>query len=598
MNVDCLIPLTEIKMPDFLEANLRVLHRLNAPIIQWLAAQKVDLKDLNNHLVTNQRGGLDWRLPSGQGIFDAIAPQAAYRDWIPQEKAHTSATVIVGCNLGYGIHHVLANTPDSHKILVLEPRPEMVLACLAQTEYGPFLETKRLFFIPPDHQLLRDIAWHLALQYVFGSIFVRSDMPSRQLGPEYAKWTDHCEGIFEDLGCLITTIRTHQDLMVGNELRNFARAIEEGSLISLKDQGQGLSAVVLGAGPSLADFAPLMAGNPGNALYACGLQTLPALQEHGLKPHVCMAVDPTTSLKRVYDRLDMEWAKDIPLIYSRAADPEILRAYPGPTHPVWTFGGIGTNMPRDRELMIDGGGNVGVALTRFLVWCGVDQIILAGQDFAFRGERTHVAGHLVYNNTFHFVPGRHVELKNRDGQAIYSSLSYVTPLRALENDLKRWNTPVFNLYGGGAIIKGSTEVTWEQVIAKGLLDSVPGRLQQFLSALNQARSPRPWPVFEVRSDQWASSLRSVQKRLEGLFRRANKNQEEIHTILEQILVFFRQDPLYQPYLFKEIFSLAGLAHATCTYGRKELTQCRRITERAVKKVQDVDLYLVHNRKAA
>jgi hypothetical protein len=270
---------------DYLGKNLQALQKKKAPILQWLAKENPDLEETRSHLVINQRGLLDWRLPTGKGIFDAIAPQVAYRDWIPADMADTSATIIVGCNLGYGVNQILANTPDTHKVLVLEPRSEMILGCLGHTDYRPFFENQKLSLIPPDREILATLAWQLPLQYVYGNIFLRSDMPSRQLGPEYAFWTNLWKETLEDMSSLIATMQSGQDKMVCNELRNFARAMEDGSPLALKNQGQGITAVVLGAGPSLAKFAPFLAKNPGNALYACGLQTLPALQEHGLKPH-------------------------------------------------------------------------------------------------------------------------------------------------------------------------------------------------------------------------------------------------------------------------------------------------------------------------
>ncbi len=587
-----------MKAHPFLKANLEALQRLNAPIFQWLTTQNPDVSGFDGNIITNKHGLLDWSLPNGQGLFDSISQQVAYRDWIPKDKTDTSATVIVGSNLGYGVNHVLANTPHSHQVLVLEPRPEILLACLSQTDYRDFFETGKLFFVPPDREFLGGMGWQLALQYVFGNIFLRSDMPCRQLGPEYAAWTGHIKEALEDFSCGITTLRRAQDIMVKNELKNFSRAMRDGNLLALKNQGQGLSAVVLGAGPSLADFAPLLAEKPGGALYTCGLQTLPALQEHGLKPHLCMAVDYTTALKKVFDRLDMERARDIPLIYSLTLDPEVLNAYPGPTIPVWTLGGLSSNMPQDREFVLATRGNVGVALTRFLAWCGVDQIILAGQDFAWQGEKTHVSGHLSDENSFCFNPERHIKMKNKDGETIYSDLAYVTPLRGLESDLKQLNIPVFNLYGGGAVIEGSIEVTWEQVLSEGLVNSTPGSLEHFLKAMNQCRAPRPWPVFEARSIQWAGSLYSVEKRLKKLFKKASECQEEIHKIFNQILLFLRQDPLYQPYLFKEILGMAGLVHARPSYGFEELAECRKIVKRVLEKVRAMDQHLIYDRKAA
>jgi len=580
---------------DYLDKNIEVLQRTNAPIYRWLTAKNPDVTDIQGCLMINHRGLVDWRLLSGNGIFDAIAPQVAYRDWIPTDRADTSATIIMGCNLGYGLNRVLSNTPDSHKVLVLEPRSEMILACLGHTDYRPFFENQKLSFIPPDRRFLPVVARQLSLQYVFGNVFLRSDMPSWQLGPEYATWSNHCKKALEDMSCNMTTMRQNQDVMVGNELKNYARAMDDGSLLALRNQGKGITAVVLGAGPSLSRFAPFLARNPGSALYCCGFQTLPALRDYGLKPHFCMAVDHTSALKMVYDRLDMEWAKGIPLIYSCAIDPKVLEMYPGPTVPLWTLGGLGSNMPRDREFVLDAGGNVGVALARFLVWCNVDQVVLVGQDFAWQGKKTHVAGHLSGDAEFVFDPAQHRALKNRDAQTIYSALPYVVPLRSLEKDIQRWSTRVFNLYGGGAVIKGATEVSWKQVEEEGLLRSHPNRLKDFLHRFDGARSPRRWPGFESRSAQWVSSLGAVQKRLAKLSKEAAKNQLEIQGVLSQILVFLRQDPLYQPYLFKEILGMAGLVHTKDSYAAPEVAECQNILKKVLNKVKEVDSYLVRHR---
>ena len=116
---------------SFLETNLQALKIGNTAIFRWLAAQEPNPRNLDSCLFTNRWGLLDWRLPSGKGLFDPIPPRMLYAEWIPREKGNTSATLIVGCNLGYGINHVLSNTSHTHKVLVLEPRQEMLLACLS-----------------------------------------------------------------------------------------------------------------------------------------------------------------------------------------------------------------------------------------------------------------------------------------------------------------------------------------------------------------------------------------------------------------------------------------------------------------------------------
>jgi hypothetical protein len=386
----------------------------------------------------------------------------------------------------------------------------------------------------------------------------------------------------------MNTLRSGQDTMVKNELNNIARAMKDGSISHLENRGQGLSAVVLGAGPSLPTYARLLADHLGEALYASPFQVLPVLQRHGLKPHLCFAIDYTEGLKAVYEHLDKKWVKDIPLIYSCKVAPDIIDAYPGPTLPIWTAGGVGTHLWGGRALILDSGRNVGIALTRFLKWCGVSQMLLVGFDFAWSGETTHAPGHPASGQIFCFNPRHHIQMKNKNGEIIFSTSVFLTALRTLEAELKETKAKVFNLYGGNAVIDGAETVTWDDVLSRGLLQSETGSLERFLRHLCQNPSPWPLPASEVRSLHWSDSLRSAQRRLERLFKKANRNQNEIHTALNQLLIFLNQDPLCRPYLLNEVRNLAGLVFVKPSYGIKELVQCKQIIKQTLRKVREMD----------
>jgi len=578
---------------SFLKENLEALEQLNLPLCRWLKTQVVDMNNIETGLIWNSHGLIDWPLPSGKGLFETINPNQFYRNWVVEGDADRSASIIIGCNLGYGINHLLSNTPNKHKVLVMEPNPEILMACLSQTDYRRFFQIHKLFFLPPDTDVIRETLFRqLELYYEFGKIDMRKDLPSQQIGPEYAQWGQKCNEVLKDFKIEMDTIHVHQDKMVGNELNNFARAMHDGSLLNLKNQGKGLTAVLLGAGPSLEQFVPSLSENQGYALYASAFQTLPALQKFGFKPNFCLGIDPLPVMKSVYNRMDLEWANDIPLIYSCKMMPEALEKYPGPTIPIWTVGGMGANIFQGRELVLNAGRNVGVALTRFLKWCGVSRIVLVGQDFAWSGDKTHATGHIQDKGGFNFDPKVHVELKNKNGETIYSHYTYITALRTLEKELEGIDIPVLNLYGGNAVIEGAPEVTWGEVLSDGILESAPGSLDHFLWKLNQARSPRPWPQFKARSTTWAVSLNSVKKRLEKLFKKANNNQREIFSTLNKLLVFLTQDPLYKPYLLNDIRNLAGLLFVTRKFGQKELAKCKQILKQVLKKAREIDQKLV------
>jgi hypothetical protein len=297
--------------------------------------------------------------------------------------------------------------------------------------------------------------------------------------------------------------------------------------------------------------------------------------------------------------LDRTWAKDIPLIYSRKVNPDAVATYPGPTLPIWMAGGIGTFMPGDQELVLNGGGSVGVALTRLLDWCAVEHIVLAGFDFGWQGSKTHVPGHLAEKKPFCHDSTRHVAMKNKWGDTVYTDGAYLTALRDLEKDLTgTLKTRVSNLYGGGIRIQGAPEVRFQQIQREKFFSSQKKDLNQFLRLLNAAQGPRSWPRIESRSSQWAHSIRAVEKKLERLCRLNSSPQHEIKAVLGQIVIFLKQDPLYKPYLFNEILDMTCMVRKKEVFNRKTLTHCKEILKRVLEKVTEIDRFLVYERKEA
>ncbi len=314
-------------MHQFLTGNLEALAARKEPVAAWLAHNVADVEAALSRVFTNASGLLDWRMDDGGGLIERCPPlPVLYQDWRPAKDAERQATVIIGSNLGYGLNHLLAGTPNTHKVLVIEPRAEMLLACLGETDYRPFLEIGKLRFIAPDHDQIEQAIQRLDLNLVYGTIHLRNDVPSQQIGPEYARLSHITRGKLENFSVEMATLRTMQEVMVGNELANFADAMRHGSLMPMQGMAQGMTAVILGAGPSLADVGPKLARQRGHALYATALQTLPAMERVGLKPDICLAIDFRQEMMRLYDGIkDPTWLEDIPLIYSTKLHPDVVR---------------------------------------------------------------------------------------------------------------------------------------------------------------------------------------------------------------------------------------------------------------------------------
>ncbi|KHK01778.1 motility associated factor glycosyltransferase family protein [Desulfovibrio sp. TomC] len=581
-----------MEINKYLADNLAFLAESGDPTGRWLAGCNPDPAIVHERLFRNPGGVIDWRMDDGQSLFGKLPPPFFYRDWRPTEKLEGAATIIIGTALGYGLNHVLTGTPDSHKVLVMEPRPEMLLACLGQTDYRPFLAHGKLRFVPPEIPAIESALQNLDVSFLFSRIYLRNDMACKQMGPEYSRLTALVKAKLENLSVDLTTLRQKQEVMVGNELRNYARAMNEGSLARMAGMAKGLTAVLLGAGPSLADFAPLLRRHRDKGFYAAALQTLPALERLGIKPDLCLAIDFNDNMLSSLDNLaDPNFVADIPFIYSTKMAPGVLARYPGPKIPLWTQGGIGTYVLKDQELVLDAGGNVSVTLERFLAWAGAERFIMAGCDLSWKGSTTHVAGHhnAVWVHTYN--PHEDVKLTNLHGEAIYTHLGFLAAKRDIEKDITNSRAGFFNLYGGGVVIDGAVNIGRDDLESGELLVSQGIAKEVFLDALNRASQPRTRPVFSPKTDAWATSLKNASRRLEKLVRKADKHQGEIRELLSQIQFFTRHDPLYMPYLYNEIMDLAGLVHTKARYGVKELAAFKAIRQRILTKTREIDICL-------
>lgn len=574
---------------QFLADNTKALTAAQPQMAAWLAANAPAPETLAPRLRLNRWNMLDVELEDGRRLFDAFPPQFAYRSWPPTEQAERSATIIVGANLGYGINHMLEQTPPRHRLLVVEPDPAMLTLCLGLTDYRPFIESGRLAFIVPQFDALVAAVRGYDKQFLFGRILLQADLPSQQIGPAYAHWTRICREQLDALSVELSTLRRAQDVMVGNELSNFRRALADGDMKSLRGALGGMPAVVAGAGPSLAASAPVVARLAGRALVTAALQTLPAMQAVGIRPDIALCIDYSDGIFRVYDRLDPEWARHVPLIYSTKVQPEVVRRYPGPTLPLWTVGGMATFIAGKDDLVLDAAGNVSVALLRLLHWMGAGRMVLAGQDFGWRGEASHAAGHHAAVITVGTL-----DLPGRDGP-VRSTLPYATALRDMEQDIRTLQLDVVNLYGGGALIRGARDITPDDIDselppqADG--DSTEGRadiLAGFRQRLDAAMTPCEQPLFAPRLPQWRTSLRNAQKRLETLFRKPERHGPEIVEMLGRVHFFLRQDPICTPYLYNEIMDVSGLVHGRDRFGLPQLTEFRQIARRVLDKIRRID----------
>ena len=242
-------------------------------------------------------------------------------------------------------------------------------------------------------------------------------------------------------------------------------------------------------------------------------------------------------------------------------------------------------MQEVRELVLEVGSNVGVALVKFLRWCGAGRILLVGEDYSWIGDRTYVQGHFDAGNEFRLDPCSHMKLKNRMGETVFSAPPYLTALREMERALAESALPAFDLYAGGLAIRGSEPVSWEEVHKRRILASDPALADGFTRALRGGLARRDWEFPRPRSHRWSLFLDATRRRLDQLFRKAPADQTEVRSLLDRMLKYLQRDPLQRPYFMNDMLNLAGLMYTARSYGPRELTRCGEILDRIHAKVR-------------
>jgi hypothetical protein len=255
---------------------------------------------------------------------------------------------------------------------------------------------------------------------------------------------------------------------------------------------------------------------------------------------------------------------------------------------MWTTGGMGAHIWNGKELVLNTGANVGIALTRFLMWCGVSKLLLVGQDFAWAGKKIHADE--TSDNAFKFQrkSNKIRILQNRQGEEIYSNVVYITALRTLKREIKRSNIPVYNLYGGFAMINGTEEVTWDEVLSRNLLISQKGRFDHFRNKLHEAHKPVDRPPIRGQSLEWAASIDKAEKNIEKRIRQGGSNQPEMIFILNELLSFMNQNGLYRTYLNNEINTIEGMLFTRKEIGLDAFDELKKNFSRMKSKVLEMD----------
>ncbi|NGX50719.1 MAG: hypothetical protein K1060chlam2_00569 [Chlamydiae bacterium] len=312
----------------------------------------------------------------------------------------------------------------------------------------------------------------------------------------------------------------HYNLFFKNLLPNFKRF--NGAFFGnhLKDQFQGVPAIICGAGPSLSKDIETLRTLDNRALIFAGGSAITALSNQGILPHFGMAIDPNFE---EYHRFAASSAFEIPLFYVNRLLPRIFDTCNGPRGYLHTMTGGMAELWMEEKLGIEGEPlqegfdleALSVTTTCIQLACslGCNPIILSGVDLAFTAERSYVSGvvpeaRLLLDERREEVRVSEKLLSRQDiyGQPIHTLVKWVMESSAISHFAKKNPERTFiNATAGGLGFKNIPNQPLQSIPLQRSSD-LHGKIHQLIE---RHRLPTSTSQIDLHLSQLKASLKEA-----------------------------------------------------------------------------------------
>jgi len=450
-------------------------------------------------------------LPDRNGFFyDLNDPIEQTREELKKlDLKNAKCVLFLGCGLGYEIDCFLQDhsqkAPTTHMVIV-EKELEVFAASMQVQDYAAMGKLLSLHLVvgEPQEELFGKMQDQFSAGYklvvllkAMKPVFL---MQTLQRNKEYylqALKAFREAGIYR----LNNFGNSIEDSLIGvqNMLENINEIIYNPGINLLFDQFKGKPAIVASTGPSLNKTKHLLKGLEEKALIIAPEASLRPLMAIGVKPHMIVSIERTPEVVPLMEGFQKEEVCDV--YYS--ATPVILnkayQAYPGPRIIVYR------NFDHFKWLQIDRGilnishstGNMSFEIAAAM---GCDPIILIGQDLAYGREGiTHASG-VFHDDKQKFKQENRIQVPGNDGEPVYTNQLWQLFRTSYELALSKYPGTCINCSEGGAYIKGSTFMRFEEAIPKYItkpyfpLEKIKSHLSHFSS--KQAEEDRK-RVFQL-----------------------------------------------------------------------------------------------------
>ena len=421
----------------------------------------------------------------------------------------------LGFGLGYSLNE-LASKNKYDRIIIIEPFMSIFYTALNFIDLSELLKSNNVVFVIGSTNSLFDVVRKYFSLTLEKELSFLEQSPSHKLfEAEYKKIYKHLrEGINYKKVKLTTDINSTRKWR-NNIIANLPYIFKSPKADDFFNEFKGIPAICVSAGPSLDKNINDIKKAEGKAIIMCVGTSLKPLLKNGIEPDIVVSMDG--------NKANFEHFKDInnipdSYLFAEKANHYMIQQKWHDKQVFFTmkrnFSGWVENL-KGNYTPIQTGGTVAHSMVDLAYKMGADPIILAGQDLAYAGGKTHASGTTYENQKSNNQDL--IEVDGIKGDKVLTSKAFMTMLSYFNNYFsKRPGRQYIDATEGGAKINNTEIKTMKDAIEEFCDKDININVKELLE--NKFKEVKP----EFPQDKLVNAIKDLLQELDQAIELSNK----------------------------------------------------------------------------
>lgn len=434
-----------------------------------------DTRDGNKTLQIKTKEGRELYFHSKYGPIreaQAIIDKFEEKETI-DENSHV---IFYGLGLGYHIDIFTERYPHV-EISLYEPSVEVFNYFLDNNSLKGYSRNLKTIQCEFDDYSMEQFLSELTKTSDKKTIIMDLPIYERAFPEKHSKFFNRLKEVVKGTRSSLHTNLAFQKRWIINSMKNFGEVLSTPNiLLEKKGQFEGKPAILVAAGPSLNDEIENIRYIKENGLayiFSVG-SAINTLIHHDIYPDAATTYDPTERNQIVFEKVKEKGIKDIPMIFGTSVGYETLEDYKGKKyHMITSQDTVANYFLKDKDnksvAIVQDAPSIAVVTLQLLYNLGFGQIILVGQNLAYKGKARHSEGIHYSSEVTEEESEKGIWVKDVYGNEVLTDEGFNRMRQQIEHYIRNLpNINVVNTTKDGAHIEGTEFIELKEIMDKNL----------------------------------------------------------------------------------------------------------------------------------